>query len=109
MPWELQTFVCVACSAVTTRQSSDDTATSMPSAAGSAGIGALRWLAAYDAHTAMLRGQTYRIVAYPRGSPLAGKYGCYRDGRYTGLTTDLAAAKALCGALAAGTARALAG
>ncbi|TXL82295.1 hypothetical protein FHP25_00940 [Vineibacter terrae] len=58
------------------------------------------WVSEYGTHTAVLGGRTYRIVAYPQGSPLAGKYGCYRGGKYTGLTRDLAAAKTWCSDLA---------
>ena len=100
MPWEQQTFVCTVCSAVTARQPGDDTTMNVSRASDRAAARAVAWAGEYGAYTAVLDGQTYRIVAYPRGSPLAGRYGCYCDGRYTGLTADLAAAQAWCCTLA---------
>jgi hypothetical protein len=63
-------------------------------------VHAIAWMVEYGAHTAVVDDKVYRIVAYPSGSPLAGKYGCYCEGRYSGLTADLAGAKAWCRALA---------
>jgi hypothetical protein len=100
MPWELQTFACIRCSAVTQRQPGDDAPASMPRSFDRLVPAPAAWAGEYGSYTAMLDGQAHRIVAYPRGSPLAGKFGCYCDGRYTGLTADLAAAKAWCRAWA---------
>ena len=96
MPWELQTFACMRCSAVTTRQPGDDVPASVSRASAPPSLALAAWTGEYGSYTAMLDGLAYRIVAYPRGSPLAGKFGCYCEGRYTALTTDLAAAKAWC-------------
>ncbi len=57
----------------------------------------------YGTYTTVLYGKAYRIVAYPQGSPLAGNFCCYCDGRYTGVTVDFAAAKAWCLSWADGT------
>ena len=91
LPWDVQTFVCTKCSAVTVwpPELTSNLAPTVPS-----------WTDEYGAYTASLGGRVYRIVAYPRGSPLAGKYGCYCDGTYAGLTDGLVAAKTWCGTLA---------
>lgn len=93
LPWDVQTFVCTNCSAVTQRPL--DAAPALAPA-----IDTASWTDQYGTHTATLRGRLYRIVAYPRGSPLAGKYGCYCDGTYAGVTDGLLAAKTRCNALA---------
>lgn len=100
LPWALQSFACTVCSAVTTRLPGSycPGASRLPDRA--VGRSAV-WRGEYGTYSARLEGQTYRIVAYPAGSPLAGKYGCYCDGRYTGLAANLAAAKTWCGTLAA--------
>jgi hypothetical protein len=100
MPWELQTFVCMVCSAVTVREPEGGTATNGVRGSDSTTMPSAVWTTAYGIHTTRLDGQTYRIVAYPNGSPLAGKFGCYCDGRYTGLAANLAAAKTWCCTLA---------
>lgn len=93
LPWELQTFVCTHCSVVTVRHPGGDTAT----AAGLLPV--TTWSDDYGTHSAEIDGLPYRIVAYPQGSPLAGKYGCYSGGRYTGLKSNLMEAKAWCRSL----------
>jgi hypothetical protein len=96
MPWKVQTFVCTRCSAITTRQPGDDAPARVSRASVRPSLGAETWTGEYGSYTALLDGRLHRIVAYPRGSPLAGKFGCYCEGRHTGLTADLAAAKAWC-------------
>lgn len=100
MPWELQRFVCMKCSCVTTRETGPDRFEETPQAPAYNAVHAIAWMVEYGAHTAVVDDKVYRIVAYPSGSPLAGKYGCYCEGRYSGLTADLADAKAWCRALA---------
>lgn len=99
MPWELQTFVCTACSAETVRHGSDDANMLSSIDSSNTAQAPIAWTVAYDAHTAVVSGETYRIIAYPSASPLAGKYGCYCDGRYVGLREDLVEAKAWCSGL----------
>jgi hypothetical protein len=50
--------------------------------------------------TAVIGGSTFRIVCYPEESPLAGKFGIYKDGRYQAALSTLAAAKTRCSGLA---------
>lgn len=102
LPWELQTFVCTVCSAATLQEPWGDRPTREAPASDQAVVSPAVWTREYGTYTALLDGQTCRIVAYPRGSPLAGKYGCYRGRRYTGLRADLGAAKEWCSSLAAG-------
>ncbi|TXL70266.1 hypothetical protein FHP25_35145 [Vineibacter terrae] len=100
MPWELQTFVCTVCSAETVLDRGDDTKM-LSSSDSNAARPSVAWADQYGDQTAVMSGETYRIVAYPSASPLAGKYGCYCDGRYLGLRANLAAAKAWCCGLSA--------
>ncbi len=100
MPWELQTFVCTVCSAETVLYRGDDT-NMLPSSDGNAAPPSVTWTDRYGDLTAVVSGETYRIIAYPSASPLAGKYGCYCDGRYVGLRADLVEAKAWCCGLSA--------
>ncbi len=93
LPWDVQTFVCMKCSAAMVWP--PEPASDLASTAA-----APSWTDEYGAYTASVGGHFYRIVAYPRGSPLADKYGCYCDGTYAGLTDGLAAAKTWCSTLA---------
>jgi hypothetical protein len=96
LPWELQTFVCTSCSAVTVRHTGGDIMVEVPPMPGHGALAAT-WTHDVGGYTAVLQRRAFRIVAYPRGSPLAGQYGCYCKARFIGLAADLAAAKVVCG------------
>ncbi|HJQ56129.1 MAG TPA: hypothetical protein VJ890_04445 [Vineibacter sp.] len=59
---------------------------------------ATTWTLDFGSYTAVLENLAFRIVAYPHGSPLAGKYGCYCKADFIGLAANLSAAKVVCGA-----------
>lgn len=59
------------------------------------------WTQDGKALTAVIGPHTFRIVAYPEESPLAGKFGVYQDGKYQAAFATLAAAKTRCSGLAA--------
>jgi hypothetical protein len=60
----------------------------------------VKWKQTGDTHSARINGHDCKIVRYPEGSPLAGKYGCYRDGSFQGIATTLTTAKNRCSAAA---------
>jgi hypothetical protein len=59
------------------------------------------WKEDGKALTAVIGESTFRIVVYPDESPLAGRFGVYKDGRYQAAFQTLAAAKSRCSGLAA--------
>jgi hypothetical protein len=56
----------------------------------------IRWTAGRSAHSASVNGRRCRIVRYPDGSPFAGKFGCYVEGRFKGVAGTLETAKSRC-------------
>lgn len=58
------------------------------------------WKREGNVYTATLHGHACKVVLFPEDSPLAGKFGCFRDGQFQGVAATLAAAKGRCGALA---------
>lgn len=95
LPWELQTFLCTSCSAVTLLQSGDDAIVVESPLPGRDALAAT-WTYNFGGYTTVLENLAFRIVVYPQGSPLAGKYGCYCKAQFIGLAADLAAAKTAC-------------
>ncbi|QQS11506.1 MAG: hypothetical protein IPK81_18295 [Rhodospirillales bacterium] len=48
---------------------------------------------------AVVNGRACRVVRYPAGSPMEGRFGCYLDGQFKGAANSADAARSRCRSL----------